>query len=129
MISNDLIMIFFIHAKGPYSKKCILSQPQPWLSLGFILSLSVFPSNQRTTDGTALRFHILQLLHFQLSLPMTPLRELAAQCTYLIQLLSLLSPSPKLSCFSLPEKYCNYFVFSPELTLSSPCSHLLCFQL
>lgn len=93
-MSNDLIMIFFIHTKSPYSKKCVLSQPQPWLSLGFILSLSAFPSNQRTTDGT-LRFHVLQLLHFQLSLPMTPLTELAVQCISF-------DPAPEPS-FSFPQ--------------------------
>lgn len=58
-MSNDLMMIFFVRTKGPHCKKYVLSQPQPWLSLGFILSLSAFPSNQWTTDGTKLKFHVL----------------------------------------------------------------------
>lgn len=56
-------------------QKCVVSKPQHWLSLGFMLKWSIFPGNQWVTDRTKCMFHVFPANIFSTILYLSYTRE------------------------------------------------------
>lgn len=92
--------IFFVHAKGPHFTKMCCVQTSALAVIRIYTERKCISQQPMSHWYHSRSFMYSQLLRFQLSLPKPPRENWQFNASHLIQLLILVFPSPKLSCFS-----------------------------